>query len=100
MDIFVFGIGLFVLLVTALLGIIGQGRDMASTAIWAGFPGIGAIVGIYFAVALGGDGSLYSGTTLIASAASTADWSFIILVPIVLTVMCFGVCIWKISQVF
>ena len=79
------------------LGIIGR-KDI----VWAIFPAMGAIIGLYFTLAVYYDGQITCPgcTSPLASAAasSATDWSFVVLVPLVFTLGCLLITLYKIGE--
>ena len=88
---------------TLLLTVVGL---LDTDYIWAVFPAVGGIIGVYFTIAFLADGSLteFSGgaSNVIASASTsgTSAWQFLSLIPIMLSLSSFLVAGYKVSKVF
>ena len=93
LDLNLFVIGIAVMLVLIALGLMGPDKDI----IWAMFPALGGVIGIWFSLAILADGSILIGSQVIASASTSgaSDWQFIELTPIVFTLGAFMSALYK-----
>jgi len=93
LDLNLFTIGIAIILVLMLLGILGPDKDI----LWAMFPALGGVIGIWFTLAILADGSILNGSLVIASASVSGaqDWQFIELVPVVFTLGSFMSALYK-----
>ena len=93
LDLNLFTIGIAIILVLMLLGILGPDKDI----LWAMFPALGGVIGIWFTLAILADGSILNGSLVIASASVSGaqDWQFIELVPVVFTLGSFMAALYK-----
>ena len=87
-----------VLLILTLLGLLKNDLE------WAVFPGMGAVIGTLFTLAVYADGDLTQvsgGSTVViasASTAATSAWQFISLSPMVFTFVASLVAIYRVGK--
>jgi hypothetical protein len=90
LDIVIYVLGLILPFILTLLALLVK-MDKWGNFLLGGFSSMGGLVGVYFFLAVGQSGSLFSGATLLTSAASgTAfEWDVITYIPLIFGFMAF-----------
>jgi hypothetical protein len=90
LDIIIYAIGLLVPFLLTLMALLVD-LDAVGDYLLAGFAAMGGVVGVYFFLGVGSDGDLVSGSTLLTSAATATalTWQFVVMLPMVFSLMAF-----------
>ena len=96
MQIIIYAIGLLLPFILTLLAMLVK-LDKWGNFLLAGFSSMGGLVGVYFFLGVASSGSLFSGTTLLTSAATATafEWDVMTYLPLIFALMAFMAAIYS-----